>query len=169
MVCKTSEDKKIETMNIQHNSLTQCSVEFLHWVIPVLLKIFCLKLGSHSHSFNKFLYYNQKDLWLAPFCKWNFLVNSAGDSFCWNYATDTFYSNYTGAGANIHLLQLCRFWGCIAIMQMTVSVAITQLEISATFTQLNVFATNILVTIFIEIMHVEGIFSSALCAWLFLL
>ena len=46
----------------------------------------------------------------------------------------------------------------------TVSIAITQLEISATFTQLNVFATNILVTIFIEIMHVEGIFSSALCA-----
>ena len=48
-------------------------------------------------------------------------------------------------------------------MQMTVSVAITQLEVSATFTQLKVFATNILVTIFIEILHVEGIFSSALC------
>ena len=23
------------------------------------------------------------------------VVNSAGDSFCWNYATDTFYGNYT--------------------------------------------------------------------------
>ena len=22
------------------------------------------------------------------------VVNSAGDSFCWNYATDTFYGNY---------------------------------------------------------------------------
>ena len=24
------------------------------------------------------------------------VVNSAGDSFCWNYETDTFYGNYAG-------------------------------------------------------------------------
>ena len=24
------------------------------------------------------------------------VVNSAGDSFCWNYGTDTFYGNYAG-------------------------------------------------------------------------
>ena len=37
--------------------------------------------------------------------------NSAGTSFRWNYATDTFYSNYAGANVycNMHevLLQLC--------------------------------------------------------------
>ena len=41
------------------------------------------------------------------------LVNSAGASFCWNYATNTFYSNYAGANvccnyADIEVsLQLC--------------------------------------------------------------
>ena len=96
MVCKTLEDKKIEIMNIQYNSLIQCTIKFLHWVIQVILKLFCLKLGPYS--FTKFLYYNQKDLWLTPFLQVKVsVVNSAGDSFCWNYATDTFYSNYTGA------------------------------------------------------------------------
>ena len=105
------EDKKIEIMNIQYNSLTQCTVEFLHWVIQVILKLFCLKFGPYS--FNKFLYYNQKDLWLAPFLQVKVsVVNSAGGSFCWNYATDTFYSKY--AGANI--LQLCRFLCSIVVM-----------------------------------------------------
>ena len=78
MIRKTYEDKKIEKRNIQYNSLRQCSVEFLHWVIPVVLKLFCLKLGCHS--FNKYLYYNQKSATKVK-----------------NYATDTFYSNYTGA------------------------------------------------------------------------
>ena len=50
------EDKKIEIMNIRYNSLTQRTVEFLHSVIQVILKVFCLKLGSYS--FNKFLDYN---------------------------------------------------------------------------------------------------------------
>ena len=45
MVCKMHEDKKIEIMIIQYNSLTQCTVEFLHWVIHAVLKLFCLKLG----------------------------------------------------------------------------------------------------------------------------
>ena len=97
-------------MNIQYNSLTQCSVEFLHWVIPVIRNL--------SHSFNKFLYYNQKNLWLAPFLQVKVsAVSPAGDSFCWKYATDTFYSiasNYIGATICCNcacfelLLQLCR-------------------------------------------------------------
>ena len=106
------EDKKIEIMNIQYNSLTQCTVEFLHWVIQVILKLFCLKLGPYS--FTKFLYYNQKDLWLAPFLQVKVsVVNSAGGSFCWNYGTDTSYNNYAGANVCCNyagfevLLQLC--------------------------------------------------------------
>ena len=87
------EDKKIEIMNIQYNSLTQCTVEFLHWVIQVILKLFCLKLGPYS--FTKFHYYNQKDLWLAPFLQVkDSVVNSASGNSCWNYVTDFFYSHY---------------------------------------------------------------------------
>ena len=154
-------------MNKQYNSLTQCTVEFLHWVVQVILKLFCLTLGPYS--FTKFLHYNQKDLWLAPFLQVkNSVANSAGGSFCWNYATDTFYSNY--AGVNV-LLLLCRFWGSVAIMlvilsatlmlvdlfvaimQVTVSVAIMQLEVSAAHMQVTVSAANMWVTIFIVIMQ----------------
>ena len=155
------EDKKIEIMNIQYNSLTQCTVEFLHWVIQVILKLFCLKLDPHS--FTNFLYYNQKDLWLAPFLQVKVsVVNSASGSFCWNYATDTFYCNY--ASDNV----CCIFAGfevvlsvtgmlvdlSVTIMQVTVSVAIMQLEVSAAFMQVKVSAANMWVTIFIEIMQV---------------
>ena len=94
-------------MNIQNNSLTQCTVEFLHWVIQVILKLFCLKLGLYS--FTQFLLISE-----SPFLQVKVsIVNSAGGSFCWNYATDTFYSNYAGtnvccnyAGFEV-LLQLC--------------------------------------------------------------
>ena len=109
------EDKKIEIMNIQYNSLTQCTVEFLHWVIQVILKLFCLKLGLYS--FTQFPYYNRDDLWLSPFLQVKVsVVSSAGGSFCWNYATDTFYSNYAGANICCNyagfevLLQLCQWY-----------------------------------------------------------
>ena len=46
----------VKCMKIEMNSLTQCTVEFLHWVIPVILKLFCLKLGLYL--FTQFLYYN---------------------------------------------------------------------------------------------------------------
>ena len=99
-------------------------------------------------------------------------VNSAGGSFCWNYATDTFYSNYTGANVCCSdagfevLLQLCRWYIplklllqlllliFVAITQVTVSVAIMQLEVSAAFMQVTVSAANMWVTISIEIMQV---------------
>ena len=56
LICKMHEDKKIEIMNIQCNSLTQCTVKFLHLVIEVILKLFCLKLSFYL--FTQFLYYN---------------------------------------------------------------------------------------------------------------
>ena len=98
------------------------------------------------------------------------VVNSVGGSFCWNYATDTFFSNY--AGANV---QLCRFWGSVtfmlvilsatimlldlfvAITQVGVSVVIMQLDVSAAFIQVKVSAANMWVTIFIEIIQ-ESLF-----------
>ena len=93
------------------------------------------------------------------------VVNSAGGSFCWNYASDTFYSSY--AGANI-CCNFAVFWGStaivlvelsatfmlvdlfVAIVQVTVSVTIMQLQVSAEFMQVKVFTANIWVTIFIE-------------------
>ena len=50
------ENKKIEIINIQYNSLTKCTVKFLHRVIQVILALFCLNLDPYS--FTKFLYYN---------------------------------------------------------------------------------------------------------------
>ena len=79
-VCKMHEDKKIEIINIQYNSLAQCTVEFLHWVIQVVLKLFCLKVGPYR--FTKFIYYNLKGLtgtisasesFCSQFCRWQFI------------------------------------------------------------------------------------------------
>ena len=50
-----------------------------------------------NHSLNFFIVTQWQDLRLAPFLQMKvFLVNSAGDSLCWNYATDTFNGNYAG-------------------------------------------------------------------------
>ena len=119
------------------------------------------------------------------------MVNSAGGSLCWNYATDTFYSNYAGTNACCNyagfevLLQLC--WWCytyvggsfVAVIKVTVSVATMQLAVSATHTQVKVSAANMWVTIFIEMMQVgvsvaimQVVFSTvhyALCTSLLLL
>ena len=112
-------------MNIQYNSLTQCTVEFLHWVIQVILKLFCLKLGLYS--FTQFPYYNRNDLWLSPFLQVKVsVVSSAGGSFCWNYATDTFYSNY--AGANI-CCNYAGFWGSIVIMLVVLSATLMLVDL----------------------------------------
>ena len=69
------------------------------------------------------------------------VVNSAGGSFFWNYANDT-YSNY--AGANVFFL----------VKKVTVSVAIIQLEVSGTLMQVKISAAYMSVTNFIEIMQV---------------
>ena len=68
-------------------------------------------------------------------------------SFCWNYATDTFYGNFAGdicciyAGFEVVL--------SVADMLVGLSVAIMQLEADM---QMTVFAANMWVTIFIVIM-----------------
>ena len=96
------------------------------------------------------------------------VVNYAGGSFCWNYATDT-YNNYADANICCNyagfeiLLQLCLLLSAtymlvdlfVVIMQVIVFVAIMLLEVSAVFMQVKVCATNMWVTIFIEIMHVR--------------
>ena len=105
-----------------------------------------------------------------------FVVNSAGGSFCWNYVTDTFYSNY--AGDKVHyLLHLCRSLGSIAIInvvlsvttvlvdlfnaftQVTVSAVIMLLKVSVALILVTVFAANIRVTIFIVIMQIAVSFA----------
>ena len=88
--------------------MIQCTVEFLHWVIKVITKLFCLKLGPYSST--KFFYYNWKGLSLAPFLRVEIsVVNSASGSSCWNYATDTFYSNCAGTKVccNMQFLRFC--------------------------------------------------------------
>ena len=90
MVCKKNNEHTVHFTDIMHCPVSR--------VIQVILKLFWLKLGPYS--FTKFLYYNWKGLWLAPFLQVKIsVVNSAGGSFWWNDATDIFYSNY--AGANI--------------------------------------------------------------------
>ena len=100
------EDEKIEIIIIQDNSMTECTVEFLHLVIQVMLKLFCLKLDSSS--FTQFLTISN-----SPFLEVKVsVVNSAHGSFCWNYATDTFYSNYAGTNA------YCNYAGFEVLLQL---------------------------------------------------
>ena len=81
------------------------------------------------------------------------VINSAGGSFCCNYATDLcIHGNY--ASDNV----CCIFAGfqvllSVTIMQVTVSVAVMQLEVSAAHIQVTSSAANMWVTIFIVIMQ----------------
>ena len=92
------------------------------------------------------------------------VVNSAGGSFCCNYATDLcVYGNYASDNA------CCIFAGfqvlfsgtgmlvdlSVAIMQVTVSVAVMQLEVFAAYTQVKVSVANMWLTIFIVIMQMR--------------
>ena len=54
------------------------------------------------------------NLRLAPFLQVKVsVVNSAGGSFCWNYAIDTFYGRY--AGDNVH----CIYAGFEVVLSVT--------------------------------------------------
>ena len=70
------------------------------------------------------------------------IVNSAGDSFCWYYATETFY------GGNYASDNVCRIFAGfkvvlpIAGMLVNLSVAIMQLEVSAAHMQGNSFCNK---------------------------
>ena len=110
--------------------MTQCTVEFLHRGIQVILKLFCLKVGLYSLT--QFLYYDYKNIRLATFLQVKVsVVNSTCGSFCWNYVIDPFYSIYASTNVSYNyacfevLLQLCGLVDLsVAIMQVTVSVAI---------------------------------------------
>ena len=107
-------------MNIQYNSLTLCTVKFLHWVIQVILQLFCLKLGLYS--FTKFFIITKRISDWHHFCKWKFLLSIqqvavsvrtiqltlstaiiqvlrfycdyVGGTFCYNYVGGSFCCNY---------------------------------------------------------------------------
>ena len=94
------------------------------------------------------------------------VVNSAGGSFCCNYATDLcIYGNYASdnvccilAGFQVLLSATGMLVDLsVTIMQVTVSIPVMQLEVSAAHMQVTVSAANMWVAI--------GIFCSALCAW----
>ena len=128
----------------------------------VILKLFCLKLGAYSIA--KFIYFNKKKFWLAPFLRVeDYGVNSPGASSCnWSF-----------------LEKLCR-WQCqqiviMQIMQILRFCCNYALEIPAVLIQVTVSAANIWVTIFIVTMQAgvfcnygDGIFCNAWCTWLFL-
>ena len=73
--------------------MTQYTVEFLHEVIQVILKL--LRLKPSDYSFTQFLYCKEPLTGnisaTENFC---IIVNSAGGNFCWNFVTDTLYNNY---------------------------------------------------------------------------
>ena len=135
------EDKKIEIMNIQYNSLTQCTVEFLHYVIQVILKLLCLKLGPYS--FIHFFIITKRSLtgpisvsesFCSPFCRWQFLLELCN----WHFLKQLCRCQ--------RLLQLCSFWGSIAIMLVV---------LSATFILVDLFVAVMQVTVSVEIIHLE--------------
>ena len=88
------------------------------------------------------------------------VVNSAGESFCWNHTTDTFYGNYAGgnvcciySGFEVVLSVTCMLADfSVTMLQVTVSVA-TMLKISTTHKQVTVSAANIWVVIITVIMQ----------------
>ena len=48
-----------------------------------------------THWLNLYIVTKETPDW-QHLCKWKQVVDSAGGSFCWNYATDTFCSGYAG-------------------------------------------------------------------------
>ena len=68
-----------------------------------VLKLFALNLVL-THSLNFFIV--TKNLRQTPFLQVkDSVVNPAGKSFRWNYATVTFYDNYAGAVAFMRVLR----------------------------------------------------------------
>ena len=107
LVCKIYEDKKIEIMSIYIAQFIDTIASYL--VLTHLFNFFIVtKRISDWHHFCKWMC-----MLFSQFCRWH---------FCWNYATYTFCRDYAG-DTNV-LLQLCRFWGYVAIMQVVLSVTV---------------------------------------------
>ena len=84
------------------------------------------------------------------------VVNSAGVSFSWNFATDTFYGNYAGdicciyAGFEVVLFVTVMLVDLsVAVKQVTVSVAIMKLGVSGAHMQVTVSAAEMWLRIFV--------------------
>ena len=141
-------------------------IDTMHCGVSPLSYTSNTKLGAYSSA--QFLYCNLKNLWLVLQVK-VCVVNSAGGSFSWNYATNYVIMQVT---TSVTIMQDLRLY-CImqivlsvtvvlvdlsvAIMQVTVSVAITQSEVSAAFMQVTASLANMLVTFFIVIMQVGAL------------
>ena len=88
------------------------------------------------------------NLRLAPFLQVKVsVVNSAGGSFCWNYATDAFYGSYASDNiycifAGFKVILPVYVGGSVTIMQVTVPVAILQLEVLAAHMQVTISVGN---------------------------
>ena len=88
------------------------------------------------------------NLRLAPFLQVKVsVVNSAGGSFCQNYATDTFYGNYVRDNV------CCIYEGFEVVLFVTRMLV----DLSVAIKQVTVSAANMWVTIFIIIMHMGAI------------
>ena len=94
-----------------------------------------------------------------------FVVNSAGGSFCWNYATDALSGNYADgnvcciyAGFDMVLSVIGMLVDLLLQMlqmQVTVSVPVMQLEVSSAHMQVTVSVANTRLTIFIVIIQMR--------------
>ena len=80
------------------------NLDLLPEVVPNWWQIFVFRwsrgwcLNYYSKTSPLQYKWRWNDLWLAPFLLVKIsVVNSASGSFCWNYSTDTFYSNYAGS------------------------------------------------------------------------
>ena len=98
------------------------------------------------------------------------VVNSAGGSFCWNYAADLcIYGNYASDNACsifagfqvLHSVTGMLVDLSVTIMQVTVSVAVMQLKVSVAHMQVTVSAANKWLTIFIVIIAIIQVVFSA--------
>ena len=147
-------------MNIQYMSLTQCTVEFLHWVIQVINLVV-------THSLN-FFTITKTISDCHHFCKWKFLLSILQVVVFWELCNWHFLKQLCRCQ---RLLQLCRFWGSTAIMYAggtfytyvggffffsTVTkeqspAAIMQVEVSTTLMQVKISAAYMWVTIFIVV------------------
>ena len=106
---------KIEIIMIQQNLLTKSTVEFLHYVIQEVLKLFALNLvlthllnffivtkrATDCHHFCKWKFLLELYNWhfLQQLCRWQRLLHLCsfrGDTFCYRYAGRSFCCNYAG-------------------------------------------------------------------------
>ena len=184
------EDSKIEIMNIQYSSLTQCTVEFLHWDIQVILKLFCLKLGLITHSLIFFII--TKTISDSPFLQVKFLKSILQMVVSVGTMQLTLSIAIMQVPASVAIMQVLRFY-CNYVGGISFKTYVS--ESFCCSYEGDCFCYNYAVRIFCNIYagesfcskyvgdnfywnyaggsiccnHAGGIFYSVLCTWLFLL